>query len=175
MRLHIRDADVQENGPINEAWYNNLMSYLKRQNEKWERNDEKRSVNATRCRWKKMEAALISEELQNDENEYQIEADDIESFLYDDLWSKEKSKRCGGGGLLSVPTWHLPLPRRHTTTLRRLQIFGFSSVLPARKRQKELVAGFGCEEEEECDADVAVCEAKMRRYISSPYLSLMTT
>ncbi|GJT97019.1 reverse transcriptase domain-containing protein [Tanacetum coccineum] len=49
-------------------------------NEKWERNDEKRSVNATRCRWKKMEVAAISEELQNDENEYQIEADDIESF-----------------------------------------------------------------------------------------------
>ncbi|GJY41065.1 hypothetical protein Tco_0428335 [Tanacetum coccineum] len=123
----------------------------------------KRSPDAARNRWKKMAAAAISEELQNDENEYQIEADDIES-------GRRRSKQCGGGGLLSVPTWHSPLPRHHTTTLRRLQTFGFSSVLRARKRQKELVAGFGCEEEEwECDADVASYGAKI------PYLSLMTT
>ncbi|GJV32645.1 hypothetical protein Tco_1393045 [Tanacetum coccineum] len=45
---------------------------------------KKRSANAARNRWKKMEAAAISEELQNDENEYQIEADDIESFGYEE-------------------------------------------------------------------------------------------
>ncbi|GJX47492.1 putative reverse transcriptase domain-containing protein [Tanacetum coccineum] len=36
------DADVQENGHVDEAWYNKLMSYMKRQKEKQERNDEKK-------------------------------------------------------------------------------------------------------------------------------------